>query len=312
MNQTKEIVFIVAPVRSGSTFLRLMLNSHPNITNPGECDFLFDLVSDDGEYPNINVYQDWLSLNRIYKAKNLTIDEKLNYSELMLSFVEQMDVENSVLSMNIHHNLYRIPKVFSNACYIHLLRDPRDVARSCIGMGWVGNVYYGIDIWLEVEKSWDELKKSLKPNQYIEIKYEDLLNDIESGLTKICNFLGLEYSEKMLDYAKQSSYDLPNKNLSYQWKKKYSKRELQLVEGKISEMLLARDYELSGHVFVKPGIFERFNLMLENKIFRIKYQIKAYGFGLYAKNFLAKLLDLNSWKTECKQRINEIHINGLK
>lgn len=312
MNKNYSPIFIIAPVRSGSTFLRLMLDSHPNIVNPGECDFLFDLVSDNGKYPMTNVYHEWLTFNRIFQAKNINIDKELSYSELMDSFIEQLKQDNSVLSMNVHRHFHRIPKVFSNARYIHLLRDPRDVARSCIGMGWVGNVYYGIDIWVEAEKSWDLLKKTLKPNQFIEIKYEDLLDDIEKGLTAICEFHGVEYSESMLNYAKTSTYKLPNKNLSYQWKKKYSKRELQLVEGKVSKMLLERGYELSGYSPEKPNFFERVVLLIQNKIFCVQYKIKKYGLNLYVKNVVANRIGINSWKNECKRRISEINIKWLK
>jgi len=312
MNKNNSPVFIVAPVRSGSTLLRLMLDSHPIITNPGECDFLFDLISDDGQYPDVNVYHEWLSLNRIFQSKKLKVDENLNYPELMNSFIKQFSHDNTVLSLNVHRHFHRIPKVFSNARYIHLLRDPRDVARSCMRMGWVGNVYYGIDIWEEAEKSWGHLKKTLPSSQYIEIKYENLLDDIEKGLTIICEFLGVEYSKGMMDYAKDSTYDLPNKNLCYQWKTKYSKRELQLVEGRVSKMLLARGYELSGYSSIQPSSFEKFILMIKNKTFRIRHQINKYGLRLYVKKTIANKLGISRWRNECVHRINVIDIKGLK
>lgn len=312
LSNTLMPVFLIGPVRSGSTFLRLMLDSHPDMSNPGECDFLFDLIDENGIPPDMENYYKWLFLNRIFQAKNLKTDKSLNYSDLMCSFVEQLKISDSVLSMNIHRHFYKIPHVFPNARYIHLIRDPRDVARSCIGMGWVGNVYYGVDIWMEVEKSWDILKKTLSSDQYLEIKYEDLLDDIKRGLTTICKFLGVEYSEGMMDYAKNSTYSLPDKNLSYQWKTKYSERDLQLVEGKVSKMLLDRGYKLSGYTQVKPGTIEKLALMIQNKKFHIRHNIKKYGFALYLKNVIANKFGINSWRNECQHRINAIDIKGLK
>lgn len=67
----KQPVFLVAPVRSGSTLLHLMLDSHPNIVNPSECDFLFDKAADDGTPPDVGHYQEWLKFNRIFLAKKL-------------------------------------------------------------------------------------------------------------------------------------------------------------------------------------------------------------------------------------------------
>ena len=46
--------------------------------------------------------------------------------------------------------------------YIHLLRDPRDVALSTILMGLAGNTYLGVDLWVETEKSWDQLASKLQ------------------------------------------------------------------------------------------------------------------------------------------------------
>ncbi|MEJ1487439.1 MAG: sulfotransferase [Candidatus Sedimenticola sp. (ex Thyasira tokunagai)] len=131
-------VFIVGPVRSGSTFLRLMLDFHPDINNPGECDFLFDMVSDSGKYPGLNAYKNWLSTNMVFQAKVLKVDSNVEFRDLIHSFVSQLESENDVLTMNVHRHFHRIPHLFPDARYIHLLRDPRDVARSCIGMEWDG------------------------------------------------------------------------------------------------------------------------------------------------------------------------------
>lgn len=305
-------VFLVGPVRSGSTFLRLMLNAHPSIINPGECDFLFDQVSDDGITPEMAVYRHWLSFNRIFQSKHLKIDPALDYPGLMNSFIDQFSRDDAVLMLNVHRHFHRIPKVFPKARFIHLLRDPRDVARSCIGMGWVGHVYYGVDIWREAELSWEKVKPMLSEDQFLEIRYEDLLEDVEAGLTKICHFLGLEYTDQMMNYASSSSYELPNKNLSYQWKKRYSHRELQLVEGKVGEMLVARGYELGGAGSAHPGWFEKVALAVGNKFFRFRFQVDRYGIGLYVENFLASRLGIGRWQEMCQKKMNLIDLQFLK
>lgn len=304
--------FLVGSVRSGSTFLRLMLDSHPEITNPGECDFLFDCVTDSGAMPDMDSFHHWLSINRIFEAKKLQIDPSLNYLDLIRSFVDQFDRLDSILVMNVHRHFHRIPKIFPTARYIHLLRDPRDVARSCIGMGWVGHVYYGVDIWKEAEMSWDRLKASLSEEQYLEIKYEDLLDDVESELTRICHFLGLEYSPQMMEYAANSTYGLPDKNLSFQWKRSFFPRELQLIEGKVGEMLVSRDYALSGYGAAQPGSIEEIRLILKNKNSRIRHQLNRYGLGLYIQSFLAARTGLVSWQSACQKRKNQIDLEHLK
>jgi hypothetical protein len=246
-------VFLIAPVRSGSTMLWLMLNHHPNINCPGECDFLFEEISDDGRLPSPLAYALALKNNRIYEAKGLILDTALTYPEIMRSFISQLSKPDSILLMSIHDNFHRIPHVFPDARYIRLLRDPRDVARSCIGMGWVGHVYFGVDIWKHAETSWLQLKSGLKQHQYIEIKYEDLLEDVELGLTQLCEFLGFSYSQDMLDYSKTSSYGIPDSSLCYQWKRTYSQHDLQIVEGKVGQEIVHKGYDLSGYDPLIPG-----------------------------------------------------------
>ena len=305
-------VFLVASERSGSTLLRLMLDSHPSIANPGECDFLFDQVKDDGSQPNVDQYREWLALDRIFLGRKLTIDPSLGFVDLINSFVSQMKRPNSVMVMNIHRNFYRIPQYFPQARYIHLIRDGRDVARSCIGMDWVGNTYYGIDIWLEAETAWDSLKASLQPSQYMEIRYEDILENIESGLGRICKFLGTEYSQRMLDYTTHSTYSLPDKNLCYQWKSKYNERELSLVESKASDVLAKYGYELSGVSICGPSLFERVSLFVQNKLFRIRRRISVYGYSLFFQYVLAKRLKISPWERALIARINAVNAKLIK
>jgi LPS sulfotransferase NodH len=305
-------VFLVGSVRSGSTFLRLMLDAHPFITNPGECDFLIDLVDDGGRYPSLDEYHRFLAANRIFLAKGLAVDVSHSYPALMRSFLDQFQRDDAVLVMNLHRHFHRVPRVFPEARYIHLIRDPRDVARSCMAMGWAGNAYRGVDIWVEAERSWDRLKNGLREDQYLEIRYEDLLDDIEAGLARICHFLGLEYSARMLDYAANSTYGQPDKNLSQQWKTKYSAHELRLVEGRLGQVLVDRGYESSGHEPCHPGVIERLLLLANDKRYRIGHRINRYGFALYLKNLVASYSGLRDLQHACQRQINLIDLQHLK
>ena len=301
-------VFLVSPVRSGSTFLRLMIDSHPLISNPGECDFLFDLVGDDGTFPETDSYVRWLSTNRIFLAKKLKIDRQLSCGALIRSFVQQMRQENTVLTMNLHRHFHRAQKVFPEARFIHLLRDPRDVAMSCLRMGWGGHVYHTVDIWSDAEHSWEKLRSSLADEQLIEIRYEQLVEDIPGVLGSICTFLEVPYSDRMLDYSTKSTYGPPDRKLCYQWRKSYSEDELRLVEGKVGNMLVERGYELSGLPFKIPGPLTAGALYLVGKTRRARYQIAAYGISLYVATFLSNRLGMKDWQERCRIKKNAIDI----
>ncbi|MEM9735225.1 MAG: hypothetical protein AAF908_01295 [Pseudomonadota bacterium] len=61
----------------------------------------------------------------------------------------------SVTVLMLHRHLDRALQIFPGTPVVHMLRDPRDVARSCIGMGWAGDVYHGVDGWIDTERGWD-------------------------------------------------------------------------------------------------------------------------------------------------------------
>lgn len=311
MNETR-LIFLVAPVRSGSTFLRLMLDAHPEISDPGEFDFLFDLVTDSGDVPESAKYIRWLEENRIFRSKQLEVDDSLGYPALIGSFIQQLEQEDCVLVLNVHRHFDRIPYLFPEALYIHLLRDPRDVARSAVGMGWAGDVYHGVDIWLEAEQSWDRLKRRLGPEQFIEIKYEEVLEDVQGSLARICDFARVKYTDRMLDYAENSTYELPDKSLSYQWKRTYSQRELRFVEAKLGGFLKMRGYLPSGIAPVYPGPAQRAGLLMRNKYVRVGFEVRKYGFRLYLEGILTRRVGWAVWKDSVRRRVREIDIKGLK
>jgi len=44
----------------------------------------------------------------------------------------------------IHSRLDLCPDFRPDARAVHLLRDPRDVGRSCVGRGWAGTPWHGV------------------------------------------------------------------------------------------------------------------------------------------------------------------------
>jgi Sulfotransferase family len=307
-----ELVFVCGALRSGSTLLHLMLDHHTNIDNPGEFDFMFDLVKDDGEFPRLEDYHEFLGNSRIFKSKNLTIDNTLSFSALIHSFVAQLGKKNQVLALNVHRNFHLIPLLFPNAKYIHLLRDPRDVARSIIEMGWRGNVYYGVNQWIDTEQSWDKISTLIRPDQFTILYYEKLIENPGVELNNLCEFMGIPYSASMLDYPLHSTYTEPDKTLAQQWKRKLSQREIQYVEAKAITLMTSRGFALSGHPLIQIGTIERVKLMLQNKIFRVKSGIKRYGLILYTCEKIANYLGLKTLHTKLYLMKDEINRQNLR
>ncbi len=206
------------------------------------------MVNKKSEYPSLNSYYEYLENDRIFRSTGFVIDKNLNDPELVNNFLEQKQTlkPKKLIGATVHRHFDRVLYIWSEARFIHIIRDPRDVARSCIGMGWAGNVWYGIDRWIETEKLWDKLKQKISTDRYIEIHYENLISEPVKNLTFICEFLNFAYDSSMLNYDQNSTYSKPDPKLIKQWKTKLSDSQIQLIESKIGDLLTQKQYQPSG------------------------------------------------------------------
>jgi hypothetical protein len=97
---------------------------------------------------------------------------------------------------------------FPNAQIIHMIRDGRDVALSLFGRRHdfgIYNVYCAAKYWQQYVEGGCEVGARLGPDTYMEIHYEDILNDPVRAFTKICGFLGEEYCETLFDVRPDDS-----------------------------------------------------------------------------------------------------------
>lgn len=308
-----KVTFVFGALRSGTTVLRLMLFSHEKISNPGEVDFLFDFISRDPSHPSGWRYNlESLRNNRIFRSSLLEIPEDCDGLDLLEQFINQLESKNEgLLTLNVHRNINKIVETVPHAQFIHLLRDPRDVARSSIGMGWVGTVYYGVDHWIGTEQAWDMAARNLDAPQVYDMHYEALFLDVEKELRKVCAFLELPYSASMLDYHKTTTYGPPDKKLVEQWRHKLSQHEIGLVEGKAGDMMKARHYELFGKGIV-PGYVEKVNLFVSNKVFIWRHGIKRFGFMNYVSEKLTRWLGMSKRHAKIKREMDAITVKHLK
>ena len=202
--------------------------------------------------------------------------------------------------------------MWPNAKFIHIVRDPRDVAKSFIKMGWSGNVWCGADRWVKAEEALENVKKVVLADRWIELKYERLISNPEEELKKICGFIAVPYSSDRLTYYKTSTFDKPMPELAYRWKRTLSKFEIRLVESRALTALLDRGYEQSGLPHMRLSLAYRQILLAENKIAVIYSGIRIYGFMLYALLFVTRKLRLKKLYAWAMFKRNKIAVKYLK
>ncbi|MEL6454185.1 MAG: sulfotransferase [Cyanobacteria bacterium J06623_5] len=307
-------VFLVGSERSGTTLLRLMLDHHPEIMFWAEFEYGVYQMGDDGRYPALADYYQRLLADRNFLMDGPNIDRRLSYPELVNSFLRQFQdfTDKPIVGATVHHHFDRLLQIWPDARFIHIVRDGRDVARSCMKMGWAGDGWHGAQRWLTAETLWESLKTKLPADRQIEVRFEDLITDTVDTLTQVCHFLGESYHPDMMSYAKNTDYALPDTRLISQWHNNLSKREIQLIESRIAPLLVERGYPLSGLPHLRVSDLGRLWLKVENKLGTLAYRARKYGLPLMSADFLARRLRLTGLSDRIRKKINVIDIKTMK
>ncbi len=308
-------VILVGSLRSGTTLLNLMLDHHPRVSFAGEFEAAVMQMTAPG-WPDLEAYYRYLETDRMFNSwegEPLRIDESLSYPELVRDLFRQMHTgkEADVRGVVIHSHFDRCPEIWPNARYVHLVRDGRDVARSCVQMGWAGNVYHAVTIWLEAEARWERLCSITRPEQRIEVRHEDLVRDPKAALTRICEFLGVPYDAHMLSYSEDTTYSAPDVSLLQQWKRKLTPREVRQVELRAGDLLVRRGYELSGHPLPEMGRLEHLWCKADHRLNRMRTSIHRYGLPLWSAHQLTRF-GPHVIRRHVRAKMNEVELRHLK
>ena len=214
--------FIVGVPRSGTTLLRLMLDSHPQLTIPPETGFLTrpmswlkhvsprtalfhtvtripfqsgpwrDFGLDAAEFHSalkeiqpFDASDGFRAFYRLYAQKQ----NKLRYGDKTPLYCQ---------------HLAKLEQILPEAHFIHIIRDGRDVALSLRSM-WFAP---GRDLQT-LATYWGTLVQQTRNaghrcQAYMEIRYEQLITDPEPALKLICDFLKLDFDSAMLHYWERS------------------------------------------------------------------------------------------------------------
>jgi hypothetical protein len=304
-----KTIFLVGARRSGTTLFRIILDHHPNIAwHHGGFEYAVERISDDGKMPTLESYYDWLSTHHIFQNANLTIDPDLSYPELVDDFLVQiMRQENKeFIGATVHLHFDKILSIWPNAHFIHIVRDPRGVACSNLGLDWAGNGWAAAQSWLDAEILWERMRKKLSAEQYLEITYENLVCDTRQTLMQVCDFIGSSYSENMIsNMAKGESP--PDPKILEKWHHRLSDRDVQLIEACVGERLVNSGYQLSGLPRLELNQWDIKRLHWKNRWYKAYFRMKYYGLPLFMADFLSRRFGLNRWQQDVKKRINMIN-----
>ena len=309
MVETSKIVCVYGALRSGTTMLRLMLDSHPQVSCPGESDFIFSYLTIENGVWSLDT--DGLQRDWLFQTSKLTLIDG-SPQEQVAALIAQSGRGREWTVLVVHRDLGRVLDVLPDLRIIHLLRDPRDVARSAIGMGWAGNVYFGVRQWVDTEDSWSSAMPRMQGNPRLEVHYEDLVRNPEARLEQLCAFLDVPFDRSMLTYDQRSTYALPDVGMLDQWRRRLCPRDIGLLEARLGDRLQTRGYQSSGHRLITPTLWDKLALTLDNKAGIWRKRFRDFGVVDPITVTMANRLRLPGLGRRAQQRIEQKIIAKVK
>lgn len=241
---SKKPVFLVGCPRSGTTLLQSLLAAHSQIAGFPESHLFFYLVP---ETPNRRFLG--IASRRVKSRLQQFLGTELNRPEVLSEFspmtlfigqyaskfVKIMDSlteergKNFWLEKTPDHVFYveYIEKFIPGVRFIHIIRNGEDVVASMYELAQKYPKIWGvqsdldacIDKWMRAVAASN--KHLDKPN-HIMVKYEDILEDSQTQLAKLCEFIGVEFEESMLENYGDTASNVSLNNEP--WKKNVSRR----------------------------------------------------------------------------------------
>ena len=179
-------VFVICTLRSGSTLLRVLLDSHSQIRSPHELHLRYVSVHFDQKWSERSMKE--LGLDT--RAADYLLWDRLLHRELTAS-------RKSIIADKTPNNVFiveRLREAWPDARFIFLLRHPGAIARS-------RQKYKGEGADELIIKYVEALEAARQTYDGHTVRYEDLTANPERELRKICGFLGVPYEPTMLDYG---------------------------------------------------------------------------------------------------------------
>ncbi len=270
--------FIIGSGRSGTTLLRMILCSHSKITIPPETWYIIPLVK---ELP-INKMLDRLQISRAidivtshYRWPDMGISTKELISKINdLKVLFLKDILNIIYDSHLKlHGKSRwgdktppyiqiVPELnalYPDAKFIHLIRDGRDVTKSFHDKRWFGPfLHKNVKEWKSSINISATYKNKEYSNRIIEIKYENLVTNIEDVVRKICLFIDESFEPQMLQWRKNIKDNVPLREIDihnklfrpprhsdlYRWQRELNKKEIFIIEAHLKRELNVAGYDL--------------------------------------------------------------------
>lgn len=227
---TKDLFFVCGVIKSGTTWLERILDSHPEVVCRGEGHFGSDLYSLLSEA--MNTYNEampkkgkaFAHSNSTTKysdvpSYNNTDQDFIITTTIGLMMAKWLDRETDLTEVKCVGdktpsnlvNMQLLSRLFPMAKFIHIIRDGRDVAVSAWNFNMNTDIGATIRQWGNFRKfvpwaaeAWaNEIKVNREVGlsygeRYIELRYEDLVANPHKEASRVFQYLDVDISKSLI------------------------------------------------------------------------------------------------------------------
>ena len=208
--------FIIGCPRSGTTVVRVILDGHSRLSIPPESHFVVGLggrlrgtvtVDDILAHPEV---RGW-AMDEVRVRGEIERRRPADYAELVRAVFESYAAAHGKPPWGdktpgyVSHTR-RLLRLFSDAQLVHVIRDGRDVAASLREQAWgPRRAAVGAYWWRRKVAAGRRAGSRLGPDQYLELRLEDLIAHPEAQTRRLCAFLGESFEAPMLDFPSRAT-----------------------------------------------------------------------------------------------------------
>lgn len=217
-------IFVIGAERSGTTLLMTMLGCHPRIAVPEVAWFYPRFRPFMHTYGDLSQKDNFKTLleEMIFGLKTpfwgmkvnprMIVDELLStaqetsfagaYDAVMARFAKESGKPR--WGEKTPYNLFYIKEIledFPNAQFVFITRDGRDASADYLASGFgPTNIYCAAEMWRMCQEAVEPWRANLPADQWLDVRYEELVADSEGVLKGVCEFLGEPYDPNMLNF----------------------------------------------------------------------------------------------------------------
>jgi len=266
-------VIILGVGRSGTTLLRVMLDRSSELAIPYETFFVPQLAHRHGRRPKLDDFLDDLGRLRTLYDWGIGPDdvrprlhEGMTTSEAIAAIFETYAERQGKPRWGDKTPLYMqqlplLERLFPEAMWVHLVRDGRDAALSFLELpeGFSGKTWALPRTVTQFAARWrTEILAARRlgrhaGSRYLELRYEDLVDEPERRLRLVCERASLTWEPGMLDHTRPSdTAHMPeHRNLAQpptpglrDWRSQMSPEDALAFERVAGDVLRSAGYEL--------------------------------------------------------------------